>query len=151
VRPALSMNRDGSKSRAKATDAARCVRRLPTNFFAEELAHVGKQVFSSACMSLKELAPRRGLEPLTFRLTAERSTIELPGNRGSINTLRLHHHSIEVQCSGYCSDSSTVLRHRAACRSASPTHELQNQPIPLRTTSPRLIQKRSPERPFSSC
>src|SRR5438105_4882190 len=29
--------------------------------------------------SLKRLAPRRGLEPLTFRLTAERSTIELPG------------------------------------------------------------------------
>ena len=31
-------------------------------------------------MSLKELAPRAGLEPATFRLTAERSTIELPGN-----------------------------------------------------------------------
>src|SRR5580700_1000350 len=29
------------------------------------------------------MAPRRGLEPLTFRLTAERSTIELPGNRAS--------------------------------------------------------------------
>jgi hypothetical protein len=45
VRPALSMNRDGSKSRAKATAAARFARRLPTNFFGEELAHVGKQVF----------------------------------------------------------------------------------------------------------
>jgi len=31
----------------------------------------GSRYFSSACMSLKELAPRRGLEPLTFRLTAE--------------------------------------------------------------------------------
>src|ERR1700730_502767 len=40
----------------------------------------GSRYFSSACMSLKELAPRRGLEPLTFRLTAERSTIELSGS-----------------------------------------------------------------------
>jgi hypothetical protein len=39
------MNRDGSKSRAKATAAARCVRRLPTSFFGEELTHVEKQVF----------------------------------------------------------------------------------------------------------
>jgi hypothetical protein len=28
----------------------------------------------------QSLAPRAGLEPATFRLTAERSTIELPGN-----------------------------------------------------------------------
>ena len=28
------------------------------------------------------LAPRTGLEPVTFRLTAERSTIELPGKIG---------------------------------------------------------------------
>ena len=31
----------------------------------------GSRYFSSACMSLKELAPRAGLEPATFRLTAE--------------------------------------------------------------------------------
>ena len=29
----------------------------------------------------KRMAPRAGLEPATFRLTAERSTVELPGNR----------------------------------------------------------------------
>ena len=40
----------------------------------------GGRYFSSVCMSLKGLAPRAGLEPATFRLTAERSTIELPGN-----------------------------------------------------------------------
>ena len=27
------------------------------------------------------MAPRVGLEPTTFRLTAERSTVELPGNK----------------------------------------------------------------------
>ena len=27
------------------------------------------------------MAPREGLEPTTFRLTAERSTVELPGNK----------------------------------------------------------------------
>ena len=31
------------------------------------------------------LAPRVGFEPTTFRLTAERSTIELPGNVESRN------------------------------------------------------------------
>jgi hypothetical protein len=41
----------------------------------------GGRYFSSVCMSLKGLAPRAGLEPATFRLTAERSTIELPGSR----------------------------------------------------------------------
>ena len=32
------------------------------------------------------MAPRGGFEPPTFRLTAERSTIELPGN-GQVRTL----------------------------------------------------------------
>src|SRR5882762_8362914 len=40
----------------------------------------------------KELAPRGGFEPPTFRLTAECSTVELPGNWTAIsnhfNTLR---------------------------------------------------------------
>ena len=39
---------------------------------------------------LERLAPRRGLEPLTFRLTAERSTIELPGSRCVFNDLKRH-------------------------------------------------------------
>lgn len=34
------------------------------------------------------MAPRRGLEPRTFRLTAERSTIELPGNRDAESILQ---------------------------------------------------------------
>ena len=33
------------------------------------------------CLIQKILAPRGGFEPPTFRLTAECSTIELPGNR----------------------------------------------------------------------
>jgi hypothetical protein len=51
VRPALSMNRDGSKSRAKATAAARFARRLPTNFFGEE------------CRQTRWLSCVRGLAP----------------------------------------------------------------------------------------
>ena len=39
-------------------------------------------MFATHCVT-RELAPRGGFEPPTFRLTAECSTIELPGNRAT--------------------------------------------------------------------
>jgi hypothetical protein len=33
----------------------------------------------------RKLAPRAGLEPTTYRLTADRSTAELPGNDNYVN------------------------------------------------------------------
>ena len=39
-------------------------------------------MFATHCVT-RELAPRGGFEPPTFRLTAECSTIELPGNRST--------------------------------------------------------------------
>jgi hypothetical protein len=63
----------------------------------------GSRYFSSACMSLKGLAPRAGLEPATFRLTAERSTIELPGSRLFFQSLAAMPNYHTLQCSGKCS------------------------------------------------
>jgi hypothetical protein len=48
--------------------------------FLSTLTIVGPTMPQLPFVSSAGLAPRRGLEPRTFRLTAERSTIELPGN-----------------------------------------------------------------------
>jgi hypothetical protein len=46
------------------------------------------------------MAPRAGLEPATFRLTAERSTIELPGIWYAFNHLQRAHHNTGASVAG---------------------------------------------------
>jgi hypothetical protein len=59
---------------------------MSTVFF-QMLDMLDNRTFRNARKSLKRMAPRAGLEPATFRLTAERSTIELPGNCAGIRML----------------------------------------------------------------
>jgi hypothetical protein len=72
-----SISRNGIPS--SANDEQRNLRLAIQGFFA------GNQQ-SKTFRLRKRMAPRAGLEPATFRLTAERSTIELPGSSARQNT-----------------------------------------------------------------